>query len=406
MRSRRRDQAFHYARDYSNFEVKIMIGMQSQADFDPAKAEVFAEGILTALNNGALCLMVSVGHRTGLFDVLRTLPPATSHEIAARAGLHERYVREWLGAMVAAGVVEVEPTTDRFVLPVEHATWLTRAAAADNLAVFAQYIALLGRVEDDLVECFKKGGGVPYDKYPRFHAVMAEDSGQSVLSSLESHILPLVPGLDARLAAGIRVLDVGCGRGRIMNYLAALYPNSRFTGMDLSLEAITFARQEATEKRLQNIEFVVADMSDFDSTAPSAAFDFITTFDAIHDQARPLHVLKGIHRALRDDGVYLMQDIKGSSHVHNNIAHPLGTFLYTVSCMHCMTVSLAQGGEGLGAMWGEEKTRAYLQRAGFRSIETYQLAHDIQNNWYVVRKQDQEPSQKDNPDDQDRYGLQ
>jgi 2-polyprenyl-3-methyl-5-hydroxy-6-metoxy-1,4-benzoquinol methylase len=308
--------------------------------------------------------------------------------------------------MVTAGVVEVDPATNRFVLPAEHAAWLTRAAAADNLAVFAQYIAVLGGVEDDIVECFQKGGGVPYAKYPRFHAVMAEDSGQSVLSSLESHILPLVPGLDARLAAGIRVLDVGCGRGRIMNYLAALYPNSRFTGMDLSLEAITFARQEATEKRLQNIEFVVADMSDFDSTAPSAAFDFITTFDAIHDQARPLHVLKGIHRALRDDGVYLMQDIKGSSHVHNNIAHPLGTFLYTVSCMHCMTVSLAQGGEGLGAMWGEEKTRAYLQRAGFRSIETYQLAHDIQNNWYVVRKQDQEPSQKDNPDDQDRYGLQ
>ena len=188
--------------------------------------------------------MVSVGHSTGLFDVLRTLPLATSHEIATRAGLHERYVREWLGAMVAAGVVEVDPATNRFVLPAEHAAWLTRAAAADNLAVFAQYIAVLGRVEDDIVECFQKGGGVPYDKYPRFHAVMAEDSGQSVLSSLESHILPLVLGLGAQLAAGIRVLDVGCGRGRIMNYLAALYPNSRFTGMDLSPEAIAFSNRQ------------------------------------------------------------------------------------------------------------------------------------------------------------------
>src|SRR5262245_12330984 len=122
---RRRDQACRDPRYYSNFEVKIMAGMQSQADFDPAKAEVFAEGLLTALNNGALCLMVSVGHRTGLFDVLCTLPPATSHEIATRAGLHERYVREWLGAMVAAGVVEVDPSTDRFVLPMEHAAWLT-----------------------------------------------------------------------------------------------------------------------------------------------------------------------------------------------------------------------------------------------------------------------------------------
>src|SRR5712691_11148656 len=250
---------------------------KTQADFDPAQAETFAGRVLTALNDGALCLMVSVGHRTGLFDTLRMLPPATSAEIAAQAGLHERYVREWLGAMVTAGVVEVDPATTRFVFPAEHAAFLTRVAAADNMAVFAQYIALLGGVEDDIVACFQQGGGVPYAKYPRFHAVMAEDSGQSVLSSLESHILPLVPGLVSLLTAGIQVLDVGCGRGRIMNYLATLYPNSRFTGMDLSPEAIAFARDEATEKRLQNIEFVAVDMSDFDTTAPSAVFDFITT---------------------------------------------------------------------------------------------------------------------------------
>jgi ubiquinone/menaquinone biosynthesis C-methylase UbiE len=121
-------------------------------------------------------------------------------------------------------------------------------------------------------------------------------------------------------------------------------------------------------------------------TAEPESFDLITTFDAVHDQARPMNVLRGIHRALRADGVYLMQDIKGSSEVHKNIGHPLGTLLYTVSCMHCMTVSLAQGGEGLGAMWGEEKTRDYLARAGFGFVEKHELAHDIQNNWYVVRK--------------------
>jgi 2-polyprenyl-3-methyl-5-hydroxy-6-metoxy-1,4-benzoquinol methylase len=288
--------------------------------------------------------------------------------------------------MVTGGVIAVDPVTARFALPAEHAAFLTRSAAADNLAVFAQYIGLLGSVEDDIVECFKRGGGVPYAQYPRFHAVMAEDSGQSVLSSLESHILPLVPGLSDRLTTGIRVLDVGCGRGRILHRLAELYPHSQFTGMDLSLDAIVYARTEAAHRSLQNIEFMTVDLSDFDAAAETERFDFITTFDAVHDQARPLNVLKGIHRALKPDGVYLMQDIKGSSHIHNNITHPIGTFLYTVSCMHCMTVSLAQGGEGLGAMWGEEKTREYLQRAGFRSIETHELAHDIQNNWYVIRK--------------------
>ena len=134
------------------------------------------------------------------------------------------------------------------------------------------------------------------------------------------------------------------------------------------------------------MEFIVSDLSQFHEKAEQEAFDWITTFDAIHDQAKPLNVLKGIYRALRNDGVYLMQDIKGSSEVHKNLEHPIGTFLYTVSCLHCMTVSLAQGGEGLGAMWGEEKTREYLARAGFQSVEKHELAHDIQNNWYVVRK--------------------
>ncbi len=357
-----------------------------RSDFDAAKAEAFAGQVLTALNNGALCLMLSVGHRAGLFDVMSKLPPTTSEEIAARAGLNERYIREWLGAMVTAGVVDVDPTSTRYVLPAEHAAFLTRAAVADNMAVFAQYIAVMGGVEDEIVECFRKGGGVPYERFPRFHAVMAEDSGQSVLSSLESHVLPLVPGLTDQFDRGIRVLDVGCGSGRIMNRLAELYPKSRFAGIDLSPEAIGTARSEASGKGLKNIEFIVRDLSDFDQTAEPETFDFITTFDAIHDQAKPLNVLKGIYRALRADGLYLMQDIRGSSHVRNNIGHPIGAFLYTVSTMHCMTVSLAQGGEGLGAMWGEEKTREYLQKAGFRSIETNRLAHDIANNWYVVRK--------------------
>jgi ubiquinone/menaquinone biosynthesis C-methylase UbiE len=356
-------------------------------DFDPAKAEAFAGRFLAALNNGALCLMVSVGHRTGLFDAMSQLPAATSDEIAAGAALNERYVREWLGAMVTAGVANVDAQTTRYSLPAEHAAYLTRAAVADNMAVFAQYIAVMGGVEDDIVECFRKGGGVPYDRFPRFHEVMAEDSGQSVVSSLESHILPLVPGLTDRLSKGIRGLDLGCGSGRVMNRLADLYPRSTFVGMDLSPQAIRFARDEASKKRLNNIEFLVVDLSNFDDVADPESFDFITTFDAIHDQAQPLNVLKGIQRALKPDGVYLMQDINGTSHVHEDIEHPIGTFLYTVSCMHCMTVSLAQGGEGVGAMWGEQKTREYLQRAGFQSITTHRLKHDIQNNWYVVTKQ-------------------
>ena len=360
--------------------------MAQEESAETAKAQAFAERLLTILNDGALCLMISIGHRTGLLDAMRDAAPSSSAEIAARAGLSERYVREWLGAMVTGRIVNIDPARNRFSLPPEHAAFLSRAAGADNIGVFAQYIALLGSVEDEIVECFKKGGGVPYARFPRFHEVMAEDSGQSVLSSLESHILPLVPGLREKLTSGIHVLDLGCGRGRIINRLAELYPKSRFTGMDLSSEAVLSAWAEAAQKKLRNIEFIVTDLSHFDESAEVESFDLIATFDAIHDQAKPLNVLRGIHRALRSDGVYLMQDIKGSSDIHNNMDHPLGPALYTISCMHCMTVSLAQNGEGLGAMWGEEKTREYLAKAGFHAVEKKELAHDIQNNWYVVRK--------------------
>src|SRR5213593_715939 len=134
--------------------------MSTGSSFDPKKAEAFAGRMTGALNDGALCLMASIGHRTGLFDAMRDRTPQTSAEIASRAGLNERYVREWLGAMVTSGVVGVDPESLRYHLPPEHAAFLTRAAAADNLAVFAQYLPLLGNVEDDIVECFKNGGGV------------------------------------------------------------------------------------------------------------------------------------------------------------------------------------------------------------------------------------------------------
>lgn len=345
----------------------------------------FEGRLIQAYNDAAMVLMISLGHRTGLFNALAGAAPLTSHGIAERAGLNERYVREWLGAMVAAGVVEINPAARSYWLPPEHAALLTDTGAA-NLAVFAQYIPLLGTVEDDVVRCFREGGGVPYERFDRFHEVMAEDSGQTVLPALIEHILPLAPGLTERLEAGIDVLDVGCGRGRALLLLAQRFPKSRFTGYDLAPAAIDWARGEAHSSGLGNVAFEERDLGDFDRTAPAGAFDLVTTFDAVHDQARPQNVLRGIHRALRPGGVYLMQDIHGSSHHHRDRDHALGTFLYALSTMHCMTVSLAQGGEGLGAMWGREKATQLLRAAGFHDITIRRLEHDAQNDYYVIRK--------------------
>jgi SAM-dependent methyltransferase len=354
--------------------------------FDDRKSESFSERMVESFNAGALCLMTSIGHRTGLFDVLAGMPPSTSDEIAQRANLDERYVREWLGAMTSGRMIECEPSGGKYSLPPEHAAWLTRDAAPNNMAVFAQYLPLLGQVEDEIIQCFRQGGGVPYEQYPRFHQVMAEESSQTIVAALEEHILPLVPHLLARLKSGIRVLDVGCGSGRAINLLASLFPSSQFVGYDLSPEAIERARRDARQAGLSNVTFEAKDLTDFHRSGEPESFDFITTFDAVHDQAKPLNVLKGIARVLASDGTYLMQDISASSWHHENIDHPIGPFLYAISCMHCMTVSLAQGGDGLGAMWGRQKAEELLKKAGFRSIEIHRLAHDIQNDYYIVRK--------------------
>jgi SAM-dependent methyltransferase len=351
--------------------------------FDQERAEAFAGRLLEVLNGGALAIVISIGHRTGLFDVMAGLPPSASEEIAATANLDERYVREWLGAMVVGRIVEHDPEDGTYHLPQEHAAWLTRAASPNNVAVTTQFIPLMGSVEDGIVTRFQHGGGLPYSAFPRFHEVMAEDSAQTTVAALKDHILPLVSGLTGRLEAGIEVLDVGCGSGRALNLLARAFPNSRFTGYDFSEEAIARARAEAEENGSTNVRFQVRDAATLDE---KERYDLITTFDAVHDQAKPAVVLEGIARALKDDGVYLMQDIAGSSHVHKNLDHPLGPFLYTISTTHCTTVSLAQRGEGLGAMWGEEKANEMLQEAGFTKVEVLRLPHDLANNYFIVTK--------------------
>ncbi|MEM8806073.1 MAG: class I SAM-dependent methyltransferase [Cyanobacteria bacterium P01_G01_bin.38] len=351
--------------------------------FDTDKADAFAGQMLDVLNGGAIALMTAIGHRTGLFDIMATLPAATSEQIAQVAQLNERYVREWLNAMVTGRVVDYEPTTQMYTLPSEHAALLTRAASPDNLAVFTQYIADLGKVEPQITECFRHGGGVPYAAYTNFQEVMAEDSGQSVVAVLETAILPLIPHLSDALKKGIRVLDIGCGSGRALIKLAKLFPASRFTGYDFQAEGVDRARAAATAEGLTNIKFHVQDAAYFSEVEQ---YDLICTFDAIHDQARPDLVLQNIYRALRPDGTYLMQDIHASSHVDKNLDHPLAPMLYTLSCMHCMTVSLAEGGMGLGTVWGQEKAMEMLKAAGFQKFEIKQLEHDPFNDYYIIRK--------------------
>lgn len=344
--------------------------------------ENFPERMLSMVNDGMLCLMTGIGHKTGLFDAMSRMEPATSIEIAKAARLNERYVREWLAGMVTGRMIDYNPETRRYSLPKEHAAVLTRAAGLDNLSVFAQYVALLAQVEDKVADCFRKGGGVPYSAYPKFQELQGEETARVFDARLVDHILPLT-GMVDRLNEGIEVLDVGCGEGHGINLMAKAFPKSKFYGYDFSREGLNAAKAEAKKMQLANAHFKVGDAAKLED---KNRFDLITAFDTIHDQAKPARVLRGISRALRKDGVFLMQDIAGSSNVHENMDSPLAPTLYTVSTMHCMTVSLAYGGDGLGTMWGKQKALEMLAQAGFGHVDIKEVDGDIVNYYYVARK--------------------
>ena len=262
---------------------------------DQSKAEALAGRMLDVLNSSLLGFMISIGYQTHLFDVMSRLSsPSTSTEIAKATNLNERYVREWLGAMVTGKIVEYNPDTSRYRLPAEHAAFLTRDSGIDNMAVFTQYISLLGDVEQKIIECFRKGGGVPYSEFPRFQQLQAEDTARVFDARLIDQIVPLVGGLGERLRAGIDVLDVGCGQGHAINLMARNFPNSRFTGYDISKEGIQAAREEAKQIGLTNVKFEVNDIA---SINDHEKYDLITAFDVIHDQEQPAKVLKGIYTA-------------------------------------------------------------------------------------------------------------
>ncbi|MDP1821071.1 MAG: class I SAM-dependent methyltransferase [Acidimicrobiales bacterium] len=352
------------------------------ATVDVEAAERFGERIARSLNDASLALMLSVGHQAGLLDTLAELPPSTAAAIAGASGLQERYVREWLAAMTTAGVVIYDPADGGYELPAEHAACLTRAAGPGNLARLAQFIPLMATVEKPLLDCFRNGGGVPYSEYGDFHRIMAEESAAGHDAGLLDEVLPLVPGLTERLTAGIDVLDVGCGSGHAINVLAAAFPASRFVGYDFSEESIAIGRREAAALGLANTTFEVVDVAQL---AEENQFDLITAFDAIHDQAAPRTVLTNIARALRPDGVFLMVDIAASSNLEDNIEHPMATFLYMISTMHCTTVSLSLDGEGLGTMWGEQIARELLGEAGFGPVEVKTVDSDPLNSYFVVQ---------------------
>ena len=202
-------------------------------------------------------------------------------------------------------------------------------------------------------------------------------------AALIDTILPMVNGLPETLVAGIEVADFGCGSGHAVNVMAKAFPESRFVGVDFSQEGVAAGVDEARRLGLAHATFEAADVVDY---GVAESFDFITSFDSIHDQAHPGQVLQNIHRVLRPGGVYLMVDIKASSRLEDNIGAPFAPYLYTASTMHCMSVSLSLDGDGLGTCWGRELATSMLGDAGFGDVQVCEIESDPINYYYIARK--------------------
>ena len=352
-------------------------------EFSKDRAKSFLQDMVGILNSGAMAIMVSVGHKTGLFDAMDGAPPETVEDVAKRAGLHPRPVREWLAAASCAGVVEHDPARGTYRLPAEHAGLLTRRSGPLNLAVQAQYVGLFGAVEDDVTESFKDGSGVPYDKYPKFQAVMAQSSGDRQERTLLQAVVPILPGGADALEQGADVADVGCGSGLALCLLGEAFPQSRFTGFDFSEEAIGVARERATERGLANVSFEVADAA---ALEVEHQFDLVTTFDAVHDQSQPAKVLKGIHRMLRPGGTYLCVEPKALERPgrHARRAHGPLPLHHLHDALHAglswPTVARAWAPRG-----GEQTAVQYLENAGFKNIEVTGVREDRANSFFIAR---------------------
>lgn len=353
----------------------------SGTGFDKAKAKAFTQLMVRHLEGASVALMLDVGRRVGLFETIAATGPATSETLATRAGLNERYVREWLAAMVCGGIVEYDAGARTYRLPAEHAAVLT-GSSPRNFVLMAELFPLLSRVVPDVAEAFRTGAGVPYSAYqPEFTGLMDRRSRPRYDEMLFNAYLKLPDALIPRLEAGIRVADIGSGTGYAIRLMASRFPRSTFVGYDASEPAIVEATAAARAASLPNASFVVQDVARLQAETP---FDLITAFDAVHDQADPAGVLRRVRAALAPGGIFLMVDVCASSNLEDNVGVPMSAFLYTVSTLHCMSVSLAGGGPGLGAAWGHQLAARMLEEAGFTEVKLFERV-DPMNSVYVAR---------------------
>lgn len=350
------------------------------AEVDRRAAGEFARVMVAHLSSAMLVTHLELGRRTGLLEVLAS-GPVTAAELAGHSGLVVRYVQEWLGLAVTGGVVDHDPATATFVLPPERAAVVV-GASPYNLSGMVSMAVGAAEGLDALELAFREGGGIGYEDQPLdVDEVIDRLTGDRYSALLVDRYLDQVPGLTERLTAGAHVLEIGCGRGQAARLVAEAFPASEVVGLDLSADAVADAARESARVGLTNVSFIEGSAT----APPSGPWDVVCAFDVVHDLAEPDTALASVREVLADDGVFLMIDSGAPPTLAEQAELPWAPMMYGVSLAHCLTVSLAQQGEGLGALWGRQGALDALQAAGFTRVETYELPGDPMDLLYEAR---------------------
>ncbi|WP_395614550.1 class I SAM-dependent methyltransferase [Allosphingosinicella sp.] len=320
---------------------------------------------LTDIGGAFSVLMAYVGDRLGLYQALKRHGPGTSAELAAEAGLDERYVREWLSCVASAGHLEYDPATTKFTLSPE--AELIYAAEGDPRCLQGFFQAVKSAFDDEekSVAAIKAGRGLSWgDRSPCCFCGTDRFFRPGYALNLVDSWIPSLSGIREKLEAGAKVADIGCGHGSSTILMAQAFPNSHFTGFDFHPASIDAANEKREEAGLDNVTFEVAAAKTF----PGTDYEFICIFDAIHDMGDPVGAAAHIRQALKPDGSFMVVEPLAGDALEENL-HLLGTIFYGFSTLACVPASKAQEvGLALGAQAGQKRLSEVLMQGGFNSV--------------------------------------
>ena len=364
----------------------------SQPILDPDELKAFSFRVWNYKKGELVSLMIHLGDRLGIYQAMDGAGPLTSAELASRTGLQERWLREWMRGQAAAelldyhrpGAEDADEKDGRFELSVYGTAVL--ANEKDSLA-FASGAFTGGtppEIAEKLADAFRTGIGLSYEEMGPNAAHRTERMlGTWIRLALVPQIIPALDGVHEKLSAGAVVADVGCGSGLALIAMAEAYPKSTFVGYDPNSHGIKRGREHVAELGLTNVEFIAAGGEELPE---EPRFDFLLTFDCIHDMPHPSRVIASIRKAILPDGTWLIKDIRSKPRFEDNLGHPMLAMLYGFSVSACMSSALSEpDGAGLGTVgFNPEVAERMVREAGFGRFKDHDFS-DPANLYYEVR---------------------